>query len=42
MLIHLDLQAGLENLLRQPGQQPARPDEINPVSTRLLDELLRE
>src|SRR5215204_7508784 len=34
MLIHLDLQAGLEDLLRQPGQQPARTDEIDPVGTR--------
>jgi hypothetical protein len=40
MLIHLDVQAGLEDLLRQPGQQPARPDEIDPIGTRLLDELL--
>ena len=40
MLVHLDFQAGLEDLLRQPGQQTARPDQIDPVGTRLLNELL--
>ena len=42
MLIHLDLQPGLEDLLRQPGQQAARPDEIDPVGTCLLHQLLSE
>ena len=40
VLVHLDFQAGLEDLLGQPGQQTARPDQIDPVGTRLLDELL--
>jgi hypothetical protein len=38
MLIHLELQPGLGDLLRQAGQQLARTDEINPVGTRLLDD----
>ncbi len=42
MLIHLDFQPGLEDLLRQAGQQPARADKIDAVGTGLLDELLRE
>ena len=30
MLIHLALKSGLEDLFREPGQQPVRADEINP------------
>ena len=40
MLIHLDLQAGLEHLLRQPGQQATRAHKIDTVGTRLLHQLL--
>src|SRR3954454_14357229 len=34
MLIHLDLQPSLEDLLRQPGQQPARADQPDAVGAR--------
>ena len=40
MLFHLDLQPGLEHLLGQIRQQPARANEIYPVGAGLLDELL--
>jgi len=32
VFLHLDLQAGLEDLLGQIAQQPARADEIDPMS----------
>jgi hypothetical protein len=40
VVIHLDLEPGLEHLLGQAGQQPARTDEIDPVSTRPVNQLL--
>ena len=40
VLVHLDFQAGLEDPLGQPGQQTVRPDQIDSVGTRLLNELL--
>jgi hypothetical protein len=42
MLVHLDLQTGLEHLLREPGQQTARTDQIHTVRARLLHQLLSE
>ncbi len=39
MFFHL--QTGLENLLREIAQQPARSDEVLAVRSRLVDELLR-
>jgi hypothetical protein len=42
MFFHLDLQASLEDLLRQAGQQPARTDKIDPVHSCLLNQLLSD
>jgi len=40
MLIHLDLQPGLEKLLRELPQQAVRADQIDPISSGLLDQPL--
>lgn len=42
MFFHLDLQAGLEDLLRQASQQPARADKIDPLRSCLLHQLLSD
>ena len=42
MLAHLGLQRGLEHRLGQPGQQPARADQLDPLGAGLLHQLLRE
>ena len=42
MLIHLDLQAGLEDLLGEITQQTSRADQIDPVGAGSRDELLRD
>ena len=41
MLIHLDLQAGLEDLLGEITQQPSRADQIDALRASPRDELLR-
>jgi hypothetical protein len=42
VLVHLDLQAGLEHLLRETGQQTARPDKTDPVGTCLRHQLISQ
>lgn len=42
MLFHLDLQAGLEDLLREIAQQPSGADKVPAVCSCLVDELLSE
>ena len=42
MLIHLDLQAGLEDLLGEITQQPCRSDQVDALRTSPRDELLRD
>ena len=40
MFLHLDLQPGLEDLLRQVAQQSSGADKVPAVRSRLVDELL--
>ena len=42
MLIHLDLQPGLEDLLGEITQQPSRADQIDAFGACSCDELLRD
>jgi hypothetical protein len=39
VIFHPGLKAGFEDLFGQVAQQPARADEVDPVSSRLLDKL---
>jgi hypothetical protein len=39
MVLHLDFEAGLEELLRQIGKQPTRAHQAPPVGPGLVDEL---
>ena len=41
MLIHLDLQTGLEHLFGELTQQPIRPNQINTISAGPIHQLLR-
>jgi hypothetical protein len=40
MIGHLDLQRRLEDLLRQPGQQPGRPGQLNALGAGRGDQPL--
>ena len=42
VLVQLRLERGLEHRLRQPGQQPTRPDQLDSLAPRALDQLLRD